>query len=97
MENHPRTAETHHGPDSSAHIRTVAVDRTLVAFGLGIAKLAAVQPCDGIIQQAPALIAQFRAPVVLPAPQLNHMPDRSLFPIDASHILELLCYPSCKA
>ena len=85
MENHPRTAETHHGPDSSAHIRTVAVDRTLVALGLGVSELTAVQSGNGVVQQFPALITQFKAAVVLPAPQLNHMPDRPLLPIDTSH------------
>ena len=44
MEYHPRAAEPHNGPDSLTHIRTVAVDRTLVALGLGVSELAAFQP-----------------------------------------------------
>ena len=87
MEYHPRAAESHNGPDSLAHIRTVAVDRTLVALGLVVSEPASVQSGYGVIQQFPALITQFRAAVVLPAPQFNHMPDRLLFPIDTSHIL----------
>ena len=89
MEYHSRPAEAHHCPDPLAHIRTVAVHRTLVAFGLGIPELAAVQPCEGIIQQFPALTTQLGATVVLPAPQLNHMPDRLLLPFYASHTLIL--------
>ena len=96
MEYHPRPAEAHHCPDPLAHIRTVAVHRTLVAFGLGISVLAAVQPCEGIIQQFPALTTQLGATVVLPAPHLNHMPDRLLLPFYASHTLEIFRYPSCK-
>ena len=85
IEYHPRSAESHNGPDSLAHIRTVAVDRTLVALGLGVSELTAVQSGNGVVQQFPALITQFKAAVVLPAPQLNHMPDRPLLPIDTSH------------
>ena len=92
MEYHPRAAESHNGPDSFAHIRTVAVDRTLVALGLGVSELTAVQPCEGIIQQFPALTTQLRTTMLLQAPQLNHMPDRPLFPIDASHTLILFGY-----
>ena len=57
MEYHPRPAESHHCPDSLTHIRTVAVQRTLVALCLGVSELAAVQPSQGIIQQLPALTA----------------------------------------
>ena len=87
MEYHPRAAETHRRTYLLTHIRTVAVDRTLVAFSLGIPEIAAVQSCEGIIQKSPALTTQLRAAVLLPAPQLNHMPDRILFPIYASHVL----------
>ena len=87
IEYHPRSAESHNGPDSLAHIRTVAVDRTLVALGLVVSELASVQSGNGVVQQFPALITQLRAAVVLPTPQLNHMPDRLLFPIYASHPL----------
>lgn len=87
IEYHPRSAESHNGPDSFAHIRTVAVHKTLVALGLVVSEPASVQSSTGVVQQFPALITQFRAAVVLPAPQLNHMPDRLLFPIDATHIL----------
>ena len=85
MEYHPRAAEPHHCPDPLAHIRTVAVHRTLVALGLVVSEPASVQSGNGVVLQFPALITQFRASVVLPTPQLNHMPDRPLFPIDASH------------
>ena len=85
MEYHPRAAESHHRPDPLPHIRTVAVHRTLVALGLGVSELTAVQSGNGVVQQFPALITQFKAAVVLPAPQLNHMPDRPLLPIDTSH------------
>ena len=87
MEYHPGAAESHHCPDSLTHIRTVAVHRTLVTFGFGISELASVQSGNGVVKQFPALTAQLRAAVVLPAPQLNHMPNRFLFPIYASHIL----------
>ena len=93
MEYHPRPAESHHYPDPLAHIRTVAVHRTLVALGLVISEPAAIQPYERIIQQFPAFHAQVRAAVVLPAPQFNHMLDCLLFPIDSSHTLELLSYP----
>ena len=85
MEYHPWATETHHGPNPLTHIRTVAVDRTLVTLSLGVPEPAAVQSREGIIQQVPALIAQLRRAVVLPAPQLNHMPNRPLLPIDTSH------------
>ena len=85
MEYHPRAAEPHHCPDSLTHIRTVAVHRTLVAFGLVVSELTSVQPCEGIIQQFPALTTQLGATVVLPAPQLNHMPDRPLLPLYTVH------------
>ena len=89
MEYYPGAAETHHRSYLLTHIRTVAVDRTLVALGLGVSELTAVQSGNGVVQQFPALITQFRAAVVLPTPQLNHMPDRPLLPIDASHTLIL--------
>ena len=89
MEYHPRAAESHHRTYPLAHIRTVAVDRTLVALGLGVSELTAVQSGNGVVQQFSALITQLRAAVVLPTPQLNHMPDRLLFPIYASHTLIL--------
>ena len=44
MEYHPRAAETHHRTYLLTHIRTVAVDRTLVALGLVVSELAAFQP-----------------------------------------------------
>ena len=44
MEYHPRAAETHHSTYLLTHFRTVAVDRTLVALGLGVSELAAFQP-----------------------------------------------------
>ena len=89
IEYHPRAAEPHHCPDPLAHIRTVAVDRTLVALGLVVSEPASVQSGNGVVQQFPALITQFRVAVVLPTPQLNHMPDSLLFPVDASHTLIL--------
>ena len=89
IEYHPRSAESHNNPDSLTHIRTVAVDRTLVALGLVVSEPASVQSGNGVVQQFPALITQLRAAVVLPTPQLNHMPDRLLFPIYASHTLIL--------
>ena len=92
MEYHPRAAESHHRTYLLTHIRTVAVHRTLVALGLVVSELTSVQPCEGIIQQFPALTTQLGATVVLPAPQLNHMPDSPLFPIDASHTLILFGY-----
>ena len=94
MEYHPGAAESHNGPDSLAHIRTVAVHRTLVALGLGVSELAAFQPGNGVVKQPSAFLTQLRTTVVLSTPQLNHMPDRLLFPIDASHILYLLRKPS---
>ena len=87
MEYHPRPAEAHHRPDPLAHIRTVAVDRTLVALGLVVSELASVQSGNGVVQQFPALITQLRAAVVLPTPQLNHTPGRLLLPFYASHPL----------
>lgn len=87
MEYYPGAAETHHRSYLLTHIRTVAVDRTLVALGLVVSEPASVQSGNGVIQQFPALITHFRIAVVLPAPQFNHMPDRLLFPIDTSHIL----------
>ena len=87
MEYHPRAAETHHRTYLLTHIRTVAVDRTLVALGLVVSELASVQSGNGVVKQFPALITQLRAAVVLPTPQLNHMPDRILFLIYASHVL----------
>lgn len=89
IEYHPRSAESHNGPDSLAHIRTVAVDRTLVALGLVVSELASVQSGNGVVQQFPALITQLRAAVVLPTPQLNHTPGRLLLPFYASHTLIL--------
>ena len=89
MEYHPRAAESHHRPDPLPHIRTVAVHRTLVALGLVVSEPASVQSGNGVVQQFSALITQLRAAVVLPTPQLNHMPDRLLFPIYASHTLIL--------
>lgn len=98
MEYHPRSAEPHHCPDPLTHILTVAVHWTFVALGLGIPVLAVVQSCEGIIQQFPALTTQLGATVVLPAPQLNHVPDSLLLPINASHYccLLLIWFTSAK-
>ena len=89
MEYHPRAAESHHRPDPLPHIRTVAVHRTLVALGLVVSEPASVQSGNGVVQQFSALITQLRAAVVLPTPQLNHMPGRLLLPLYASHALIL--------
>ena len=51
---------------------------------------ASVKTTMGIIQQFPALTTQLGATVVLPAPQLNHVPDSLLLPINASHYCCLL-------
>ena len=56
IEYHPGAAETHHSAYLLTHIRTVAVHRTLVALGLAVAELAAVQPGNGVVKQFPALI-----------------------------------------
>lgn len=87
MEYHPGAAETHHSAYLLPHIRPVAVHRTLVALGLAVAELAAVQPGNGVVKKSSAFLTQSRTAVVLPTPQLNHMPDRILFPIYASHVL----------
>ena len=92
MEYHPRAAESHHRTYLLTHIRTVAVHRTLVALGLVVSEPASAQSGNGVVKQFPAFITQFRTAVVLPTPQLNHMPDRLLFPIDASHTLILFGY-----
>lgn len=69
--------------------------RALVALGLGVSEPAVFQSGYGIVKQPSAFLTQLKTTVVLPTPQLNHMPDSLLFPIDASHILELLRKPSC--
>ena len=96
MEYHPGAAETHHSAYLLPHIRPVAVHRTLVALGLGVSELAAVQPGNGVVKKSSAFLTQSRTAVVLPTPQLNHMPDRLLFPFDSSHMLKLLRKPSCR-
>ena len=59
--------------------------RAFVALGLGVTILAAVQTGQSIVKQFPALTAQLIPSVVLPAPQFNHMADRSLLPGKATH------------
>ena len=59
--------------------------RAFVAFGLGVTILAVVQTGQSIVKQFPALIAQLIPSMVLPAPQFNHMADRSLLPGKATH------------
>ena len=54
MQNHPRAAETHHRTYLLAHIRSVAVDRTLVALGLGVSELTVFQPGNGVVKQTSA-------------------------------------------
>ena len=56
MEYHPWAAESHHRTYLLAHIRTVAVDRTLVALGLGVSELAVFQPGNGVVKQSSALL-----------------------------------------
>ena len=63
--------------------------RALVALGLGVSEPAVFQSGYGIVKQPSAFLTQLKTTVVLPTPQLNHMPDSLLFPIDASHILIL--------
>lgn len=85
MEYHPRAAEAHNGANLLSHIGTVAVYGALVAFGLVISELAVIQTCQRVKQKLIALTAQFLTNVVLPAPQFNHMPNSSLFQINAAH------------
>ena len=85
MEYHPRAAESHNGLDSLTHIWTVAVDRTLVALGLGVSELTVFQPGNGVVKQTSAFFTYPRAAVVLPTPQFNHMPDRPLLPLYTVH------------
>lgn len=85
MEYHPRAAEAHNGANLLSHIGTVAVYGALVAFGLVISELAVIQTCQRVKQKLIALTAQFLTNVVLPAPQFNHMEDRSLLPGKATH------------
>ena len=85
IEKHPRAAEAHDGSNLISHIRTIAVHRAFVALGLGITILAVIQTGQRVIKQFPALTAQLLPAVVLPAPQFNHMADRSLLPGKATH------------
>lgn len=85
MEHHPRAAEAHNSTNLLSHIGTVAVQRALMAFGLVIPELAVLQAGQRVSQKFIAITAQFLTTVVFPAPQLNHMPDRALFPINAAH------------
>ena len=85
MKKHPRAAETHDGSNPISHIRTIAVHWAFVAFGLGVTILAVVQTRQSIVKQFPALTAQLIPSMVLPAPQFNHMADRSLLPGNATH------------
>ena len=92
IQEHPRAAESHNCTDSLPHIGTVAVHRAFVALGLGIAELAAIKTGQGVSEQIAALSAQatvafapLTAPVVLPAPQFNHMADCFLLPIYTFH------------
>ena len=85
IKKHPRTTEAHDGSNPISHIRTIAVHRAFVALGLGITKLAVIQTGQRVIKQFPALTAQLLPAVVLPAPQFNHMEDRSLLPGKATH------------
>ena len=59
--------------------------RAFVTLGLGITELAVIQTGKGVVTQRPALTAQFLPSMVLPAPQFNHMADRSLLPGKATH------------
>ena len=54
--------------------------RAFVTLGFGITELAVIQTGKGVVTQRPALIAQLLPSVVLPAPQFDHMADRSLLP-----------------
>ena len=92
MKQHPGAAEAHYLAYLIPHIGTVAVHRAFVALGLGIAELAAIKTGQGVSEQIAALSAQatvavapLTAPVVLPAPQFNHMADRFLLPIYTFH------------
>ena len=85
IEEHSRAAEAHHIADFLPHIRSVAVHRAFVALGLGIAEPAMLQTGHGVVKQFPALTAQLLPAVVLPAPQSDHMADRSLLPGNAAH------------
>ena len=85
IKKHPRAAEAHDGSNPISHIRTIAVHWAFVAFGLGVTILAVVQTRQSIVKQFPALTAQLIPSMVLPAPQFNHMADRSLLPGNATH------------
>ena len=77
---HPRAAEAHNSANLLPHIGTIAVHRAFVTLGLGITELAVIQTGKGVVKQRPALTAQFLPSMVLPAPQFDHMADRSLLP-----------------
>ena len=92
MEQHPGAAEAHYLAYFIPHIGTVAVHRAFVALGLGIPELAAIKTGQGVSKQIAAFsahatvaVAPLTAPVVLPAPQFNHMADCFLLPIYTFH------------
>ena len=85
IQEHPRTAEAHDCADSLTHVWTVAVHGTFVTLGLVIAEPAVFQTGQRIVKQCPALTAQILPAVVPPAPQSDHMADRSLLPSDTAH------------
>ena len=85
IKKHPRATEAHYSSNLISHIRTIAVHRAFVALGLGITILAVIQTGQRVIKQFPALTAQLLPAVILPAPQFNHMEDRSLLPGKATH------------
>lgn len=57
VEQHARPGPPHDGADTPLHPRRVAVYRALPTRGLGCPEAAAVEPCMGILQQLPAVIA----------------------------------------
>ena len=92
IQEHPRAAEAHNCTDSLPHIWTVAVHRAFVALGLGISELAAIKTGQGVSEQivalsakVPVAVAPLTAPVVLPAPQFNHLAACFLLPIYTFH------------
>ena len=73
IEKHPGAGKAHDFLDFFPHLRAIAVYFAVGAEGFALHKWAVVRPVYSIGQNFPAVRAQIRPMVLLPAVQMDHL------------------------
>lgn len=94
IQHHPRTGEPHDLPDFHPIVPRVTMMRTFFAGRFIFPATACIETGEGILRQPPAVVAECRVPLLLPAIQGNHALHGGFLPFDpACHTRSFPIFP----